>query len=234
VLSRQAVTLATRGNYNNEIGVPLTLAGLGEQHRFAVIEMGCGQPGDIEYLAEIGTPDVAVVTNAGPAHLERLGSIEGVARTKGELFSALGPEGVAVINRDDRYFDYWNGLVADRRRFSFGLSEQADVRLERRGDAEFVICPDGEFRLELALPGAHNRLNALAATAAALALKAPLTAIAAGLASVEAGATVSARNGLRLDADRRQLQRQSGVAVRGPAGVVGAPWSALAGVGRHG
>jgi len=185
VLSRQAPTLATQGNYNNEIGVPLTLAGLGEPHRFAVIEMGCGQPGDIDYLAGIGAPDVAVVTNAGPAHLERLGTIEGVARTKGELFSALGPDGVAVINRDDRFYEDWKSLASDRRQISFGLSDQADVRLERRGGGEHVICADGEFRLDLALPGAHNRLNALAATAAARALDVPLPVIAAGLASVE-------------------------------------------------
>lgn len=185
ILSRSAPTLATRGNYNNELGVPLTLAALGEQHRYAVLEMGCAQPGDIAWLAGIGQPDVAVVTNAGPAHLERLGSIEGVARTKGELFAALGPEGVAVINVDDRFADDWRSLCPGRRQIGFGRAASAEVRLELRGEEEWVVTPDGEFRLVLALPGAHNRMNALAATAAALALQLPLDQISAGLASVE-------------------------------------------------
>ncbi len=185
ILSRSAQTLATRGNYNNEIGVPLTLAALGEQHRFAVVEMGCGQPGDIAYLADIARPDVALVTNAGPAHLERLGSIEGVAKAKGELFAALGPDGVAVINVDDRFADYWRSLCPGRRQLGFGRGAQAEVRLDQRGEEEWVVTPDGEFQLVLALPGAHNRMNALAATAAALALGLSPARIAAGLASVE-------------------------------------------------
>jgi len=182
ILRTNAPTLATRGNYNNEIGVPLTLAALGEQHRYAVIEMGCGKPGDIDYLATMARPDVGVVTNAGPAHLERLGSIEGVARTKGELFASLGTEDVAVINRDDDYYDYWRGLCTESRQLGFGRSACADVRLE--GD-DRVVTPSGTFRLELALPGEHNRMNALAATAAALALNTDIDSIARGLASVE-------------------------------------------------
>lgn len=185
ILSRSAPTLATRGNFNNEIGVPLTLAALGEQHRYAVVEMGCGQPGDIAYLAGIGRPDVAVVTNAGPAHLERLGSIEGVARTKGELFAALGPDGVAVIYVDDPFADYWRSLCPGRRQLGFGRAAEANVRLQLRGDQQWVVTPDGEFQLVLTLPGAHNRMNALAATAAALALGLSLEEIGAGLASVE-------------------------------------------------
>jgi len=185
ILARRAPTLATRGNYNNEIGVPLTLAALGEKHRYAVVEMGCSQSGDIAYLAGIGQPDVAVVTNAGPAHLERLGDIEGVARTKGELFSALGPDGVAVINLDDRYADYWRSLCPGRRQIGFGRGPEARVRLELRGSEEWVVTPEGEFQLVLTLPGAHNRMNALAATAAAMALGLAPAEIAAALASVE-------------------------------------------------
>ena len=182
ILRKIAPTLATRGNYNNEIGVPLTLAGLAGQHRFAVVEMGCGKPGDIEYLADMAQPDVAIVTNAGPAHLERLGSIDGVARTKGELFAALGADGIAVINRDDDYFDYWRGLCTESRQLAFGRSARADVRLE--GD-DRVVTPAGVFTLALDLPGEHNRMNALAATAAALALGAGIETIAGGLASVD-------------------------------------------------
>ena len=185
ILRRCAPTLATRGNYNNEIGVPLTLAALDQQHRFAVVEMGCGKPGDIEYLAALASPDVGLVTNAGPAHLERLGSIEGVARTKGELFAGLGPEDTAVINRDDAFFEYWQGLCSRARRITFGRSEQADVRLVGEGQNEIVATPSGSFALALALSGQHNRLNALAATAAALALEVDTETIAAGLAAVE-------------------------------------------------
>ena len=185
ILRRRAPTLATRGNYNNEIGVPLTLAALDQQHRFAVVEMGCGRPGDIEYLATMASPDVGVVTNAGPAHLERLGSIDGVARTKGELFAGLGPGETAVINRDDAYFDYWRSLCSGSRQISFGLSDQADVRLIRAGDEEVVATPAGNFALELALSGEHNRMNALAATAVALALDMDIESIATALATVE-------------------------------------------------
>jgi len=186
IFGRIAPTLATRGNYNNEIGVPLTLAAMGEQHRFAVVEMGCGKPGDIEYLARIAQPDVGIVTNAGPAHLERLGSLDGVARTKGELFGALGADSVAVINRDDEYFDYWRRRGEHSRQISFGLGSKADVRLEHANGLESVITPQARFELKLALPGVHNRMNALAATAAAVALGVDNDAIALGLASVEA------------------------------------------------
>jgi len=181
IMRGEAPTLATRGNYNNEIGVPLTLAALGEQHRFAVIEMGCGKPGDIEYLAAMAQPDVGIVTNAGPAHLERLGSIDGVARTKGELFAALGADDVAVINRDDDYFEYWRGLCVQSRQLGFGRSDGADIRLDADNQ---VMTPAGAFTLELALPGEHNRMNALAATAAALALGIDIDSIARGLAAV--------------------------------------------------
>src|SRR6056297_1540859 len=180
IMRLDAPTLATRGNYNNEIGVPLTLAALGEQHRYAAIEMGCGKPGDIDYLAAMARPDVGVVTNAGPAHLERLGSIDGVARTKGELFAALAAD-VAVINRDDDYFEYWRGLCTGSRQLGFGRSDRADVRLDADNQ---VTSPAGAFTLEMALPGEHNRINALAATAAALALGIDIDSIARGLAAV--------------------------------------------------
>lgn len=185
ILRQVAPTLATRGNYNNEIGVPLTLAALGEQHRFAVIEMGCGQPGDIAWLAELVDPDIGLVTNAGPAHLERLGSIEGVARTKGEMFAALADGDIAIINRDDSFFEFWSGLCPEARQLSFGLSAAADVRLDPNLRRPRIVTPHGSFDLECPLPGQHNQLNALAATAAALALEVEPATIAAGLAAVE-------------------------------------------------
>ncbi|GAB4169354.1 MAG: UDP-N-acetylmuramoyl-tripeptide--D-alanyl-D-alanine ligase [Wenzhouxiangellaceae bacterium] len=184
ILGGCASTLVTEGNYNNEIGVPLTLAKLDSSHRYAVLEMGAGQPGDIAYLAGLVRPDVAVVTNAGPAHLERLGSIEGVARTKGELYAALGPEGVAVINADDEYAGYWRSLCEGRRQILFGRDRQADVRLVQTEAGACVQTPEGAFDLRLRLPGLHNQLNALAATAVALALGIDLGHIAEGLSRV--------------------------------------------------
>ena len=98
--------LATRGNYNNELGVPLSLFGLEAKHRYAVLEMGASKSGDIAYLANIAQPDIGLITNIGPAHLRGFGSEEGVARAKGELYSALTAEGVAVINADEPWSDF--------------------------------------------------------------------------------------------------------------------------------
>ena len=184
VLEGVGRTLATVGNYNNEIGVPLTLAGLDEEHAFAVVEMGAGEPGDIAYLARIAAPDVGVVTNAGPAHLERLGSIEGVAATKGELFEELGSEGTAVINRDDRFHDAWRNRAAPARILTFGCHAEADVRIVERDARAMLETPAGEIPLDLALPGRHNLMNAAAAAACALALDVAPQRIAAGLAAV--------------------------------------------------
>ena len=189
ILETSGPTLATQGNYNNEIGLPLTLARLDPDDQFAVLEMGCGQPGDIRYLAGLARPEVGVVTNAGPAHLERLGSIEGVARTKGELFESLPASGCAVINADDRFADFWRGRVGASRQLSFGLDQPADIsarlRAERGNDwgTIEVRTPAGGFVTELHLPGRHNLMNALAATAVGVALELDLDAIAAGLAN---------------------------------------------------
>lgn len=181
ILAAHGPTLATQGNYNNELGVPLTLARLDPSHRFAVIEMGCNRPGDIAYLAGIARPDVGVVTNAGPAHLELLGSVEGVARTKGEMFSNLPAEGTAVINADDAYAPLWRELAGDRRIISFGMDGAANVSgilAQRLGR---VHTPAGDFEFAPALPGRHNFCNALAATAAAVALDIRAAAIADAL-----------------------------------------------------
>ncbi|AKS42730.1 UDP-N-acetylmuramoyl-tripeptide--D-alanyl-D-alanine ligase [Wenzhouxiangella marina] len=185
ILSRVGPTLATRGNYNNELGVPVTLGRLEREHRFAVIEMGCGQAGDIRDLAALARPRVGVVTNAGPAHLERLGSLEGVARTKGELFESLPAEGVAVINADDRFFADWQARAAHCQRLSFGRSEAAQVRLLDGPAGRLNLdTPVGRIETTLAVAGEHNRMNAAAAAAVALALDVPAAEIAAGLASI--------------------------------------------------
>ena len=127
ILAARGSVLATRGNLNNHIGVPLTLLELRATHQSAVVEMGANHPGEIAYLGSLVRPTIALVTNAGPAHLEGFGSVEGVSRAKGEIYSSLRDDGVAVINADDTYADYWRSLVADQRIVSFGLSDAADV-----------------------------------------------------------------------------------------------------------
>jgi UDP-N-acetylmuramoyl-tripeptide--D-alanyl-D-alanine ligase len=181
ILEMDSEVLATQGNYNNELGLPLTLFELNERHHFAVLEMGAGKPGDIRYLAGIAKPDVGVVTNAGPAHLQGFGNEEGVARAKGELFSSLPTEGFAVINSDQRWEDLWRSLAGDRKVLTFGLGSKCQVRLVNDSAGPRVVTPAGSFDLHLHLPGEHNLKNALAATAVTLALGIPLEQIRSGL-----------------------------------------------------
>ncbi len=185
ILSLDGPTLATAGNLNNDIGVPLTFFRLGPEHRYAVIEMGANHRGEIDYLTRIAEPDVGLVNNAGAAHLEGFGGFDGVARGKGELFAALPPRAVAVINADDRYAALWRELAGERRLLDFGIDRPAAVRAMAIGADGFRLqTPVGELPVALALPGRHNVMNALAAAAAALALDIPLATIAAGLAAV--------------------------------------------------
>lgn len=192
ILAQRAPVLATQGNLNNDIGVPLTLLRLAPEHGFAVIEMGANHPGEIAYLTRIARPTVALVTNAGPAHLEGFGSLEGVARAKGEIYEGLSADGVAVINADDAYAPLWDELNRARRRVHFGLNAAAEVRAdpasirfelqdERLCTAFRLIVPNGETDVRLALAGRHNVRNALAAAAAAIALGLGLEEIRAGL-----------------------------------------------------
>jgi UDP-N-acetylmuramoyl-tripeptide--D-alanyl-D-alanine ligase len=191
ILQRLGPCLVTQGNLNNHIGVPLMLCRLAAEHRTAVIEMGANHRREIAHLASLAAPDIGLVVNAGPAHLEGFGSIEGVAQGKGELFEALGPNGVAVINADDRYADYWRGVARKAGRIvTFGTREAADFRgssiAVRLGEPGFVTefdldCPLGRRRIRLGLAGDHNVMNALAAAAVASAAGATLDQIAAGL-----------------------------------------------------
>jgi UDP-N-acetylmuramoyl-tripeptide--D-alanyl-D-alanine ligase len=182
-------TLVTQGNFNNDIGVPHTLFRLSEKHQYAVVELGANHPGEIAYLAGLVKPTVAVVNNAGPAHLEGFGSIEGVARAKGELFDCAGADTVCVINADDVYADLWRNLVGSRKRLEFGLDARADVTAEWQGDVSGsdlrLITADAEAETRIALPGRHNVMNALAATAATLAMGIELPVIAEGFSMVE-------------------------------------------------
>ncbi len=209
ILSECGVVLATEGNYNNEIGVPLTLLRLAPEHRFAVIEMACGKPGDIAYLAELALPGVAVVTNAMAAHIEYFGSVEAIARTKGELFAALADDGVAVLNADDTYADLWRELIGARRTVSWSLGERPatlharGIRVDAaRGTSFGLVTPDWTREVSLALIGRHQVGNALAAAGAAWALGVEADAIVRGLAAVRPMAgrlrSLPGRGGSRL------------------------------------
>jgi UDP-N-acetylmuramoyl-tripeptide--D-alanyl-D-alanine ligase len=185
ILSRQGEVLATQANFNNEVGVPRTLLQITAKHIAAVIEEGASHPGDIAYLTEFVQPTVAVVTNAAGAHLEGFGSLDAVAKTKGEIFEGLPKTGVAVINADDAYADMWRSQAGEHRIVSFGMTADADVRGVIQNDGALQIATaDGEAVVHLRLEGRHNVMNALAATAAALAAGASLADVKAGLESV--------------------------------------------------
>lgn len=177
--------LATRGNLNNDIGMPLTLLKLRAQHRYAVIEMGMNHFGEIDTLTHIAHPDVALITNASGAHLQGLGSVEGVARAKGEIFAGLQSNGIAVINADDAHAGLWRVLAGAHRVFDFGIQHAATVKGEWQardfGGVLKAHTPAGDLHIALQVPGRHNARNALAAATAALALDVPLPAIESAL-----------------------------------------------------
>ncbi len=188
VLTGAGRTQATIGNQNNEIGLPLSVLALDLDTDFAVLELGCGQPGDIAYLVDIARPHVAVVNNAGPAHLERLGSVAGVAREKSEIYGKLPADGVGVYNADDAHAAVFVAAIGDRARISFGIDTAADVRADIES-----LAPHARFRLHtpgasadvvLPMPGRHNVMNALAAAAVSTALGIDAATIARGLGAV--------------------------------------------------
>ena len=185
ILRQNEQVLATSGNYNNELGVPLTLFQLQQGHRYAVLELGASKIGDIAYLADIAQPDIGLITNIGPAHLEGFGSEEGVARTKGELLSFLPQRGHAILNGDQPWCALWRDTSSAGKVLSFGESADNDVHPGTDPATPVMITPEGVFDLHLTLPGRHNLVNAAAATAAALALKIPLESIRAGLEAVK-------------------------------------------------
>ncbi|WP_019865263.1 UDP-N-acetylmuramoyl-tripeptide--D-alanyl-D-alanine ligase [Methylovulum miyakonense] len=194
ILGVAGETLFTQGNLNNDIGVPLTLLQINETHRYAVIEMGANHPQEIAYTSRYAQSDAVILNNAGAAHIEGFGSLDGVARSKGEIIETLKPEGIAVLNRDDRYFDYWLGLAGNKKVLSFGFHENADVTAKGI-KSEFsaqafrtvfqLATPQGQIEAAINLAGRHNVMNALAATAAGLALGLSLAQIVQGLAIVQ-------------------------------------------------
>ena len=195
ILGRVGEVYANPGNRNNEIGLPLAVIDAPDAAPFAVYEMGAGKPGDIAYLTDIAPPFAVVVNNIAPAHLERMGSLLGIARTKGAIYAALPAGGTAVVNADDAFAPWFEQelIRADasgRKRVRFGLEASAevtarDIVAEAEGSRFVLVAPQGEVAVQLHLPGRHNVRNALAAAALALACGVPLADIAAGLGDAQ-------------------------------------------------
>jgi UDP-N-acetylmuramoyl-tripeptide--D-alanyl-D-alanine ligase len=191
VLAKKGCTLATQGNFNNEIGVPLTLLKLAPEHQFAVIEMGAARAGDIEWLVALGRPSIAVLLNAMPAHLESFGSVEDVAQAKAEIFGQLQGGDTAVYNADQVFAPLWRERAGKATILDFGISQASAavraINIQTRGFSGVsftALTPKGEMAVDLQLPGTHNVLNALAAIAVGLACEVPLRDIEVGLSSV--------------------------------------------------
>ena len=194
-LSISDTTLATRGNLNNDIGMPLMLSELDHEHRYAVLEMGANHAGEIAYLAGLARPEIVAITNAAPAHLEGFGSLEDVAQAKGEILVGEPRPRVAVLNADDRFFPYWRSMAAESEVIAFGEHPEADVRFrdlhEHAAGTQFtLITPQEEIDVALPLAGRHNVFNACAAAAIGVALDLDGDQIRDGLQTVE---TVSGR-----------------------------------------
>lgn len=191
ILSRIGNVLATAGNFNNEIGVPLTLLRLNESHNFAVMELGANHLGEIAYTSSLVKPDVAMITIVAPAHIEGFGDIFGVARAKGEIYSGLSAGGTAILPLDSEYHSYWLPKVQHLHVQSFSATQHADIyadniELDAEGCAGFELhTPKGHCFVQLTIPGKHNVHNALAATAGVLALGASLTDVQLGLAAMQ-------------------------------------------------
>ncbi|MEX2517069.1 MAG: UDP-N-acetylmuramoyl-tripeptide--D-alanyl-D-alanine ligase [Gammaproteobacteria bacterium] len=245
ILGSKDDVLATQGNLNNDIGVPLTLFRLGAEHKYAVIEMGANHAGEIAGLVQIAQPAVALITQCAPAHLEGFGSIEGVARAKAEIYSGLAANGTAVINADDDYAELWLQLSRGKKQLLFGLQQSADVyagNINFNADASSqfeLVTPAGSADVQLPLAGQHNIMNALAAAAAATALGIATPVIAARLARLQPVAgrlvRVAGRNGsLILDdtynANPGSLRAALEVLVALPA----RPWLVLGDMGELG
>lgn len=192
IMAERGRGIATAGNLNNEIGVPLTLLRMRDGDDYAVIEMGMNHAGEISYLTGLARPSVALITNAAAAHLEGLGSIEAVAHAKGEIFEGLDQDGIAVINADDEYAPLWRSLAGTRRTVSFGFGPEADVRAQYEvidfGSNVLLKTVEGEITMRLSLLGKHNVLNAAAAAGAAIAAGASLGEVKRGLENLRAAA----------------------------------------------
>ncbi|KZN37348.1 hypothetical protein N474_06815 [Pseudoalteromonas luteoviolacea CPMOR-2] len=192
ILSRRGKVLATKGNFNNDIGVPLTLLRLSEDDEYAVIELGANHIGEIAYTSGLTKPDVAVVCNVAPSHLEGFGSIEGIGQAKGEIFGGLKPDGVAIINHDSDFADMWEDNLSTQSIKRFSMQQQHDVwaeeiSLDDAGRAAFKLCTKtASISVKLALPGKHNVMNAVIAASVTMPLGASLEDIATALQDMDA------------------------------------------------
>jgi UDP-N-acetylmuramoyl-tripeptide--D-alanyl-D-alanine ligase len=187
ILSGAGQVLATKGNLNNDIGVPLTLLRIAPADQYAVIEMGASGPGEIAYSADLSHPDIALISNAMGAHLEGFGSLQGVVEAKGEIYDGLSPTGIAVVNLDDPHANQWVQRVADKQLLTFGMDSNADinavdVQILDNGCYSFVVQHDETSeKVKLNVMGRHNVMNALAAVALTVAAGLPLPLAVAGL-----------------------------------------------------
>ena len=190
VLNVNAHTLVSMGNFNNPVGLPLSLFNLDASHRYAVVEIGMNQIGEIKRLASIAKPTCAVITNAGAAHLENLDNVDQVAQEKGSLIGALDETGVAVLNIDSTHFSTWKAMAGGCQVVTFGLSNKADVSATYEalefGSILQVQTPHGALDIKLQLAGEHNVVNALATIAVGIALDIALDDIKTGLQSMQA------------------------------------------------
>jgi len=185
VLEQQHRVLATKGNFNNELGLPLTIFELDNQHEYAVLELGASKAGDIEYLCKICSPDIALVNNIGPAHLQGFGDLAGVARAKGEIYAGLKTSGSAVVNADEPWLSTWQTQLDGRTVITFAAQKDAQIFADISAVDFNIHTPRGTIEsIAMPLPGRHNRMNALAASAILEVAKIPLEVIKSGLERV--------------------------------------------------
>lgn len=188
ILSQRGKVLATKGNFNNDIGVPLTLLDLKNDHDYAVVEMGANHQGEIEYTCSLVQPDVSTIINAAPAHIEGFGSLFGVARAKSEIIKGLQNDAISILNRDSQFYEFWQGTAASNTILTYSYeSKKGDfyadkISLNDQGCAEFeLVSPQGKVAIKLRVPGLHNVGNAVLSAALSMSVGAALSDVATGL-----------------------------------------------------
>ncbi len=203
IFSLMGNTLASKSSFNNAIGLPLTLLQLSAEHQYAIQEVGANHGGEITHLMQILKPTLGVITCAAPVHIEGFGSLDGVAKAKAEIYEALSPEGIALLNVDDQYADFWRERIQARRTISFGIKHPAEVqaqaiKLDAEARPRFTLkMGQQQAQVQLQLMGEHNVLNALVAAATAHAYNIPFARIVQGLESAQT--------------EKRRLQAKAGI-----------------------